>query len=62
VQDHLGELYGKTGRLKLAATHWERALDEWGKSAPADVDPQDVSRVQKKLESAKVKLAQQQAK
>ena len=59
IQDHLGELYAKTGRLKLAATHWERALNEWGKSVPADVDQQDVSRVQKKLESTKVKLAQQ---
>jgi hypothetical protein len=29
---------------------------------PADVDQQDVARVQKKLESTKVKLAQQQAK
>ena len=26
VHDHLGDLYQKTGRLKLAATHWERAL------------------------------------
>ena len=26
VQDHLGDLYQKTGRLKLAAAHWERAL------------------------------------
>lgn len=59
IQDHLGELYARTGRLKLAAAHWERALDEWGKSVPADVDQQDVSRVQKKLESTKVKLAQQ---
>ncbi len=59
IQDHLGELYAKTGRLKLAATHWERALDEWGKSMAADVDQQDVARVQKKLESTKVKLAQQ---
>jgi tetratricopeptide (TPR) repeat protein len=59
IQDHLGELYSKTGRLKLAAAHWERALDEWGKSVPADVDQQDVARVQKKLESTKVKLAQQ---
>ena len=25
VQDHLGDLYQKTGRLKLAAAHWERA-------------------------------------
>lgn len=59
IQDHLGELYSKTNRLKQAATHWERALDEWNKSVPADVDQQDVSRVQKKLESTKVKLAQQ---
>jgi tetratricopeptide (TPR) repeat protein len=59
MQDHLGELYAKTGRLKLAAAHWERALDEWSKSAPGDVDQQDVTRVTKKLESTKVKLAQQ---
>lgn len=59
MQDHLGELYAKTGRLKLAAAHWERALDEWSKSVPGDVDQQDVTRVTKKLESTKVKLAQQ---
>jgi tetratricopeptide (TPR) repeat protein len=59
IQDHLGELYARTNRFKLAATHWERALDEWNKSVPADVDQQDVSRVTKKLESTKVKLAQQ---
>ena len=41
--------------------HWERALDEWNKSVPADVDQQDVSRAQKKLESTKVKLAQQRS-
>ena len=59
IQDHLGELYAKTGRLKLAASHWERALDEWSKSVSADVDQQDVARVTKKLETTKVKLAQQ---
>ena len=59
IQDHLGELYSKTGRLKLAATHWERALNEWNKSVAGDVDPQDVARVTKKLESTRVKLAQQ---
>ena len=58
IQDHLGELYAKTGKLKLATVHWERALDEWNKSVAADVDQQDVSRVQKKLETAKVRLAQ----
>ena len=59
IQDHLGELYARTNRFKLAAAHWERAMDEWNKSVPADVDQQDVSRVTKKLESTKVKLAQQ---
>src|SRR5207248_7212196 len=60
VQEHLGDLYQKTGRLKLAAAHWERALEEWNKSVPADIDQNDLAKTQKKLESAKVKLAQQQ--
>jgi tetratricopeptide (TPR) repeat protein len=59
VQDHLAELYAKTGRLQLAATHWEHALDEWNKSVSADVDQEDVTRVQKKLETVKVRIAQQ---
>ena len=59
VQDHLGDLYQKTGRLKLAAAHWERALDEWNKTIAAEVDTDDVAEVQKKLESAKVKLAKE---
>lgn len=61
VQEHLGDLYQKTGRLKQAATQWERALDGWNHSLSADVDPEDVAAVQQKLESAKTKLAQQQA-
>ncbi len=48
-------------RLKLAAAHWERALDEWNKTVAAEVDPSDVSQVAKKLEAAKVNLAQQAA-
>jgi tetratricopeptide (TPR) repeat protein len=60
VHDHLGELYAKTGRLKLAATHWERAIQEWNRSVPAEVDQADFQRVTRKLESAKVKLAKQQ--
>lgn len=59
VHDHLGELYQKTGRLKLAVTNYERALEEWNKTVPAEVDTDDVAKVQKDLESAKVKLAQQ---
>ena len=59
IHDHLGELYQKTGRLKLAATHWERSLEEWNKTIPAEVDADSVAKVQKELESARVKLAKQ---
>ncbi|OLC89733.1 MAG: hypothetical protein AUH86_24820, partial [Acidobacteria bacterium 13_1_40CM_4_58_4] len=45
VQDHLGDLYQKTGRLKLAAAHWERALAEWNKTVAAEVDPAEVAKV-----------------
>ena len=61
VQDHLADLYFKTGRLKQAAAHWERALDEWSKTTKTQVDSSDVARVQKQLESARVKLAKEEA-
>jgi tetratricopeptide (TPR) repeat protein len=60
VQEHLGDLYQKTGRLKLAVTHWERAIEEWNKTVAAEVDSEDVTKVQKDLESAKVKLAREE--
>jgi tetratricopeptide (TPR) repeat protein len=59
VQNHLGDLYQKTGRLKLAAAHWERAVEEWNKTVAAEVDTAELASVQKKLESAKVKLAKE---
>ncbi len=59
VHDHLGDLYQKTGRLKLAAAHWERAMEEWNRTVPAEVDTTAAASVAKKLESAKVKLAKE---
>ena len=61
VQEHLGDLYQKTGRLKLAASHWERAVAEWNKTVNPEVDQDALAKVQKKLESAKVRLAKEQA-
>ena len=61
VHDHLGELYEKTGRLKLAAGQWEQSLQEYARTTPADADSADVSKVQKKLDSARVKLARQES-
>jgi Flp pilus assembly protein TadD len=60
IQDHLAEIYAKEGKLKQAVALWERAISEWNRTVPADVDPADVSRVQKKLESTRVKVAKQQ--
>jgi tetratricopeptide (TPR) repeat protein len=57
VHDHLGELYEKTNRLKLAAAQWEQSLNQYARTVPADADPGDVSKVQKKLDSARIRLA-----
>jgi len=60
VQDHLGDVYQKVGRWKQAAAHWERALNEYNRSVSADVEPSEVAKVQKKLESARIKLAREE--
>lgn len=57
VHDHLGEVYEKTGDLKMAVAQWERSMTEYAHSLPADADPEDVQKVQHKLELARVKLA-----
>jgi len=59
VHDHMGDLYEKTGRIRLAAAQWELSLDQFSKSPAEDVEPAEVAKVQKKLEGARVKLARQ---
>jgi tetratricopeptide (TPR) repeat protein len=61
VQDHLGDLFQKTGRLKLAAAHWERAVEEWNKTVPAEVDSDLLVATQKKLDAARVRLAKEES-
>jgi tetratricopeptide (TPR) repeat protein len=61
VQEHLGDLYQKTGRLKLAANHWDRAVQEWNKTVPAEQDSDAFAKVQQKLDAAKVKLAKEES-
>ena len=61
VQDHLGDLFQKTGRLKLAAAHWERAMEEWNKTVPAEVDGDLFAATQTKLDAAKVRLAKEES-
>jgi tetratricopeptide (TPR) repeat protein len=59
VQDHLGDLYQKTGRLKLAAAHWERAVEEWNKTIAPEVETDLFAATQKKLDAARVRLAKE---
>jgi Tfp pilus assembly protein PilF len=59
VHDHLADLYEKTGRVRQAAAQWEIALKQFAVTSPGDFDPGDVTKVQKKLDGARVKLAKQ---
>lgn len=61
VHDHMGDVYSGLGRLKEAVQHWERSLEEWRTSAPTDVNEEEIARVRKKLENAKMRLAKEAA-
>ena len=59
VHDHLGDLYLKMGKTKEAIAEWQTSLRRYQVGAPADNDPEDVSKITKKLESARVRLAKE---
>lgn len=61
VHEHLGDLYEKTGRIRLAAAQWQLSLTEFSHSAAADVEPADVAKLERKLETARVKLAKEES-
>lgn len=58
IYDHLGDVYYATGRIKDAIQQWELALKEWASSAAGDKDQDLAAKIEKKLETAKVKLTQ----
>jgi tetratricopeptide (TPR) repeat protein len=58
IHSHLGDLYAKTGRTELAAAEWEKSLTEWRRSLPADVEPDKVAELEKKLSHSKHRVAQ----
>ncbi|HSU32946.1 MAG TPA: tetratricopeptide repeat protein [Bryobacteraceae bacterium] len=57
VHDHLGDVYSKEGKLKEAIDQWQASLKNWNSSAPGDMEPDQIAKVQKKLDSARVRLA-----
>lgn len=59
IRDHLGDVLFRLGRLKEAIVEWELAVKEWEANSPAEKDPEEVAKIQKKLENARVRLAQE---
>jgi len=61
VHDHLADVYFKQGKIRLAMQQWERSLREWEQASQAEINPEEIARIRKKLDSVKVRLAQEQA-
>jgi tetratricopeptide (TPR) repeat protein len=59
VHDHLGDVYFNQGKVKEAMAQWEKSLAEWHAASPSDHDATEVAKVQKKLETARVRLARE---
>ena len=60
IHDHLGDVYFKQGKTKEAIAEWQSSLRAFNSSAPSDAEPDEVAKVQKKLDSARVRLAKRQ--
>ena len=59
VHDHLGDLYSKMGKTNEAITQWQTSLQRYQAGAPSENDPEDVAKITRKLESARVRLAKE---
>jgi len=59
VHDHLGDLYSKEGKTKDAIAQWQTSLQRYRAGAPSDFDSEDVAKINKKLENARVRLAKE---
>ena len=59
VHDHLGDVYFKLGKIKEAITQWQSSLKDFRSPAGLDSEPEDVAKVTRKLDAARVKLAKE---
>jgi tetratricopeptide (TPR) repeat protein len=62
VHDHLADVYFKLGKIKEAITQWQASLKDFRSPAGADSEPEDVAKVTRKLDAARVKLAKENGK
>jgi tetratricopeptide (TPR) repeat protein len=59
VHDHLGDIYFKQGKTKDAIMQWQASMQEYEAGLAQDMEPSDVAKINKKLESARVRLAKE---
>ncbi|PWU08398.1 MAG: hypothetical protein C5B51_07905 [Terriglobia bacterium] len=59
VHDHLADLYLKMGKTKEAIAQWQMAIKRYQSGAPSDIDPEDMAKITRKLETARVRLARE---
>ena len=59
VHDHLGDIYFKQGKTRDAIIQWQASMQEYEAGVSQDMDAADAAKINKKLESAKVRLAKE---
>jgi tetratricopeptide (TPR) repeat protein len=59
ILSHLGDVYAKMGKDSLAEAQWQKSVDEWHRSLPAEFEPAKMAEVEQKITALKRRLAQQ---
>jgi tetratricopeptide (TPR) repeat protein len=59
IHDHLGDVYAKLGKTREAIAQWQTSLRGLQKATDGDNDPDEVAKVNRKLDEAQAKLAKE---
>ena len=62
VHDHLGDVYLKLGKTKEAISQWQLSVKEFQAGTSSDADPDELAKVTKKLDAARVRLSKETGK
>jgi predicted negative regulator of RcsB-dependent stress response len=63
VHDHLGDVYIKLGKTKEAIAQWQSSVKAYQTgSSQSDTDADEMAAVNKKLDAARIRLAQESKK
>jgi tetratricopeptide (TPR) repeat protein len=62
VKDHLGDVYLKLGKTKEAISQWQASMKDFHSPAGVDTEPEEMAKVSRKLDAARVQLAKETGK